>query len=52
MLELSWNGEKSIELEGGGSRKFIEDGDTVIIRGSCSKGNKRLGFGECICPVN
>jgi len=47
MLELSWRGEKPVKLIEGGDRKFIEDNDTVIIRGHCQKkGFPRIGFGE------
>ncbi|MDY8138232.1 fumarylacetoacetase [Aquimarina sp. 2201CG5-10] len=46
MLELSWRGEKPVPLKEGGSRKFIEDNDTVIIRGHCQKDGVRIGFGE------
>jgi fumarylacetoacetase len=46
MLELSWAGSKPVELNEGGSRKFIQDNDTVIIRGHCQKGPIRVGFGE------
>ncbi|MFC5044731.1 fumarylacetoacetase [Aquimarina hainanensis] len=46
MLELSWRGEKPVQLNEGGSRKFIEDNDTVIIRGYCEKEGTRIGFGE------
>ncbi|MDE0598825.1 MAG: fumarylacetoacetase [Dokdonia donghaensis] len=47
MLELSWRGEKPVKLKEGGDRKFIEDNDTVIIRGySKSKDYPRIGFGE------
>ena len=46
MLELSWRGEKPVQLKEGGSRKFIEDNDTVIIRGHCEKNGVRIGFGE------
>ncbi|MDH7448304.1 fumarylacetoacetase [Aquimarina sp. 2201CG14-23] len=46
MLELSWRGEKPVQLEEGGSRKFIEDNDTVIIRGFCQNDGVRIGFGE------
>jgi fumarylacetoacetase len=47
MLELSWNGQRSLHLENGIERKFIEDGDTVIMRGHCKKDGVRIGFGEC-----
>ena len=46
MLELSWKGTKTIAMKGGGERKFINDGDDVIMRGHCSDGNVRIGFGE------
>lgn len=46
MLELSWRGEKPLQLNEGGSRKFIDDNDTVIMRGYCEKGGVRIGFGE------
>jgi len=46
MLELSWGGKKNIELNDGSSRKFIEDYDSVIMRGYCEKDNIRVGFGE------
>lgn len=47
MLELSWNGQRPLHLANGIERKFIEDGDTVIMRGHCEKDGVRIGFGEC-----
>ena len=46
MLELSWKGEKPIKLSDGSERKFVEDNDTVIMRGHCQKEHYRIGFGE------
>ncbi|MHA6280196.1 fumarylacetoacetase [Salinimicrobium sp. CAU 1759] len=46
MLELSWKGEKPVKLNDGSTRTFIEDNDTVIMRGHCKKENYRIGFGE------
>ncbi len=46
MLELSWAGSKPISLPGGATRVFLEDGDTVVMRGHCKSGNLRIGFGE------
>ena len=46
MLELSWGGQKPLKLNDGSERKFINDNDTVIIRGFCKKDNLRIGFGE------
>ncbi|HEY3429304.1 MAG TPA: fumarylacetoacetase [Cyclobacteriaceae bacterium] len=47
MLELSWNGQKPLTMPNGTERKFIEDGDTVIIRGLAEKDGVRIGFGDC-----
>ena len=46
MLELTWKGTNPVELNDGSTRKFIEDGDTVILRGYCEKNGVRVGFGE------
>ncbi|GAA4303885.1 fumarylacetoacetase [Aestuariibaculum suncheonense] len=46
MLELTWKGEKPIKLKDGTERKFINDNDTVIMRGFCEKDGTRIGFGE------
>ena len=44
MLELAWAGSKPVQLQDGSERKFIEDNDTVIMRGYCEKDGKRIGF--------
>ena len=46
MLELTWGGQKPLKMNDGSERKFINDNDTVIIRGFCQKDNLRIGFGE------
>ncbi|CAI9086899.1 OLC1v1020825C2 [Oldenlandia corymbosa var. corymbosa] len=46
LLELSWNGTKSVTL-GGTSRKFLEDGDEVIFSGFCKGNGYIVGFGSC-----
>ncbi len=46
MLELSWGGKNPVKLNDGSERKFINDNDTVIIRGYCEKEGVRIGFGE------
>jgi len=46
MLELSWGGKKPVILDDANSRVFINDNDTVIMRGYCEKNGKRVGFGE------
>ncbi len=46
MLELAWQGTKPIKLNDGSERKFINDNDTIIIRGRAEKNGIRIGFGE------
>ena len=46
MLELSWRGTKPLKMKDGSERKFINDNDTVIMRGYCEKDGVRIGFGE------
>ncbi len=48
LLELSQGGKRPLPLAGGETRSFLEDGDTVILRGWCERaGFARIGFGEC-----
>ncbi len=48
MLELSWRGTEPIELPSGEQRRFLEDGDEIIMKGYCEReGFRRIGFGEC-----
>ena len=51
MLELSWGGTQPIQLKDGSKRKFIEDGDTVTMRGYAQNGDIRVGFGEVSAKV-
>jgi fumarylacetoacetase len=46
MLELTWGGKTPIKLNDGTERKFINDNDTVIMKGYCQNGQVRIGFGE------
>ncbi len=46
MLELAWQGTKPVRLNDGSDRKFIQDNDTVVIRGFCKDKGQRIGFGE------
>lgn len=46
LLELSGSGKEPIRLSGGESRTFLQDGDTVILRGHGSRQGYRVGFGE------
>ncbi|MBS1534765.1 MAG: fumarylacetoacetase [Bacteroidetes bacterium] len=46
MLELTWNGKNPIKMQDGTERKFINDNDTVIMKGYCKNNEVRIGFGE------
>jgi fumarylacetoacetase len=46
LLELTWSGSRPITLPDGTARTFLEDGDTVILRGWCQGDGYRIGFGE------
>lgn len=46
MLELAWKGTKPLPMKDGTTRSFINDGDTVVMRGNCQKEGVRIGFGE------
>ncbi|EFJ26678.1 hypothetical protein SELMODRAFT_172914 [Selaginella moellendorffii] len=47
LLEQSWGGREQVALENGGSRKFLEDGDEVVISGQCKGDGYLVGFGTC-----
>jgi len=47
LLELAWRGERPIKLPSGEERKFLADGDTVILRAWCEGDGPRIGFGRC-----
>lgn len=50
MLELSWNATKKIKLENsktGETRTFLQDGDTVYMRGEAKGDGFTIGFGDC-----
>ncbi|MBN8656965.1 MAG: fumarylacetoacetase [Anaerolineae bacterium] len=46
LLELTWRGEKPIQLSSGEERKFLQDGDVVKMKGYCQGDGYRIGFGE------
>jgi fumarylacetoacetase len=56
LLELTWRGANPVSLPTGEERRFLEDGDEVIMRAFCeAEGRPRIGFGECrgtILPAN
>lgn len=46
LLELTWNGQRPLKVNGK-ERKFLQDGDTIILHARAEKDNVRIGFGEC-----
>lgn len=46
MLELTWRGEKPIQLSNDETRTFLQDGDRVTMKGYCQGDGYRIGFGE------
>ena len=51
MLEITWKGTKPIKMADGTERKFINDGDTVIMKGYGERNGVRIGFGEVIGKI-
>lgn len=47
LLEMTLNGKSPLSLSDNLKRSFLEDGDTVIMKGYAQKNNVRIGFGEC-----
>lgn len=47
LLELSWGGKEPVALDTGEARTFLEDGDTVTLRGWAQGDGYRIGFGDC-----
>merc|ERR1719352_1261246 len=47
LLEQCWRGANEIPLKDGGVRKFIRDGDNVVMHGHCQGDGFRVGFGDC-----
>jgi fumarylacetoacetase len=47
LMELSWGGKEPFTLDTGETRSFIEDGDTLTLRGHAQGDGFRVGFGDC-----
>ena len=47
LLELCWGGKEEVPLPNGESRKFLLDGDSIVLRGKCHGNGYTIGFGEC-----
>ena len=51
LLEITQAGKKTLTLKGGEERKFIQDNDSVTMRGYCEKDGRRVGFGEVTAKI-
>ncbi len=51
MMELSWAGREPFTLEGGETRTFLEDGDTMTLRGAAKGDGFQIGFGDCVGTI-
>jgi len=52
LIEITWGGRDPITLSDGSQRRYLEDGDTVVLRGWCHRpGLPRIGFGECLGTI-
>lgn len=47
LLEITWSGKEIIKLPNGEERTFLQDGDTLSLRGTCKGNGYTIGFGEC-----
>jgi fumarylacetoacetase len=51
MLEITWRGTKPVSMKDGSERKFINDNDSVIIKGYGEREGVRIGFGNLVNKV-
>lgn len=51
LIELSWDGKETITLDSGDTRTFIEDGDTLTLKGAAKGDGYRIGFGDCVGTI-
>lgn len=47
LMEVSWAGREPFTLDTGETRTFIEDGDTLTLRGAAKGDGYQIGFGDC-----
>lgn len=55
LLEISWGGKTPLTLDTGEERSFLENGDTVTLRGRAQGDGYSIGFGSCsgcLLPAN
>lgn len=51
LLELTWGGKEPMTLDTGETRTFIEDNDTLTLRGAAKGDGYQIGFGECVGTI-
>eukprot|EP01112_Ceratiomyxa_fruticulosa_P015146 TRINITY_DN4423_c0_g2_i1.p1 TRINITY_DN4423_c0_g2~~TRINITY_DN4423_c0_g2_i1.p1 ORF type:complete len:430 (-),score=90.96 TRINITY_DN4423_c0_g2_i1:237-1526(-) len=51
LIELTWRGSKPLKLNDGTERKFLNDGDTLIMTGVAKGDGYQIGFGECVGTI-
>lgn len=51
LMELSWAGREPFTLDGGETRTFLEDGDTMTLRGAAKGDGFQIGFGDCVGTI-
>ena len=51
LLESCVNGKEPLTLPSGETRTFLEDGDTITLKGECRTAEYTIGFGECTSKV-
>lgn len=51
LLELSWGGKEPVDIGGGQTRSFVEDGDTLTLHGAARGDGYLIGFGTCTGTV-
>jgi len=47
MIEISWGGKEPVSFPNGEERKFLNDGDSVLMQGLCHGNGFTIGFGNC-----
>ena len=50
-MELSWAGRAPFKLDTGETRGFLEDGDTMTLRGAARGDGFNIGFGDCVGTI-
>ncbi|WP_371170898.1 fumarylacetoacetase [Aliiroseovarius sp. 2305UL8-7] len=51
LMEMSWAGREPFTLDTGETRTFIEDGDTLTLRGAAKGDGFQVGFGDCVGQI-